>query len=229
MTQLEYLLSGCNNRHCKFTFKNGEIAYGVITTYFLNEQDNFYLVRSLQMIEFKKYMDNDDFKKMKELCSPVNLDDLLKAEILDSFGELLVKKTQEVEANKIIWEERKSTWLKSIDELYKEINFWLSDFQKAELLKIKEKEIELNEEYIGKYKTKRLEIYLGNDIITFTPKGTLIIGSYGRIDMNGPRGEALIIEPQWNAWKFAKRAPKMKYWDVNEQSLKEAIQEIING
>jgi hypothetical protein len=229
MTQIEYLQSGCDNKHCKFTFKSGEIAYGVLTTYFQNEPNKYYLVRSPQMIEFKKYMDSNDFNNMKKLCSPIDLSDLVKAELLDSFGELLVKKTQEVEKNKVDWEARKTTWLKSVEDFYLNINSWLADFKNAELLKIKEKEIDLNEEYIGNYKTKRLEIYLGNDIITFTPRGTLIIGSYGRIDMRGPKGEALIVEPNWDEWKFAKRTPKMKYVDVNEQSIKEAIQEIING
>jgi len=229
MTQTEYLQSGCNNKHCKFTFKKGEIVYGVITTFFISEPDNYYLVPSPQMIEFKKYMDSNDHKKMKELSTLINLDDILSVKLFDVFEKLLLKKTEEEEKNKVDWETRKITWLHSIDGFYKKINSWLSPLQKGGLLKIKEKEIDLNEEYIGNYKTKRLEIYLGNDIVTFTPRGTLIIGSYGRIDMRGPKGEALIVEPEWNNWKFAKRTPKMKYFDVNELSFKEAIETIING
>jgi hypothetical protein len=229
MTQSEFQQSGYQNRHSKFIFKSGEIVYGVLHAFFYNEPNNYYLVRSNQLMEFKKFMDSNDFINMKKLCSLMNFDDLEKVELLDSFGELLVKKTQEVEKNKVDWEARKSTWLVSIENFYLSINNWLDDFKNADLLKIKEKEIDLNEEYIGNYKTKRLEIYLGNDIITFTPRGTLIIGSYGRIDMRGPKGEALIVEPNWNDWKFAKRTPRMKYVDVTEQSIKEVIQDIING
>ena len=47
--------------------------------------------------------------------------------------------------------------------------------------------------------------------------------------MKGPKGEALIVEPSWNDWKFAVRVPRTKYWDLNEQSFKEAIQELVNG
>jgi hypothetical protein len=229
MTQIEYLKSGCDNRHSKFTFKNGEIAYGLITTFFHNEHDKYYLVRSPQMIEFKKYMDSNDHKKMKESSSLVNLEDLASAELLDSFGELLVKKKSEEEKDKVDWEKRKTTWLNSVDDLYKIINTWLSPFQKEGLLNIKEKQIDLSEEYIGSYKAKRLEILLGNDIVTITPRGTLVIGSFGRLDMRGPKGEALLVETDWNDWKFAKRTPKMQYWNLTEQSFKEAIQEIING
>ena len=134
MTQIEYLKSGCDNRHSKFTFKNGEIAYGLITTFFHNEHDKYYLVRSPQMIEFKKYMDSNDHKKMKERSTLVNLEDLASAELLDSFGELLVKKKSEEEKDKVDWEKRKTTWLNSVDDLYKIINTWLSPFQKEGLL-----------------------------------------------------------------------------------------------
>ncbi|OGU38957.1 MAG: hypothetical protein A2X61_09495 [Ignavibacteria bacterium GWB2_35_12] len=146
----------------------------------------------------------------------------------DSF-EVFLKKKKQQENNKVDWDERKSTWLKSIEDLYSKINNWLSPFIKESLLDIKEKDIELNEEYIGNYKAKRLDIYLSNDIISLTPRGTLIIGSYGRIDMRGPKGEYLLIEPDWNIWKFAKRTPKLVTWEISEESFKTAIQDVING
>jgi len=145
----------------------------------------------------------------------------------DSFEEFLLKKKQEEEENKINWDERKSIWLKSIDELYANIKEWLESFEDQGFIQIKDdKEITLNEEYIGQYQTRRLNIYLGNDIISLTPKGTLIIGSKGRIDMRGPKGEVLIIQPDWNDWKFAKRTPKLETWDVNSESLKKIIQDL---
>ena len=145
----------------------------------------------------------------------------------DSFEEFLLKKKQEEEENKINWDERKSIWLKSIDELYANIKEWLESFEDQGFIQIKDdKEITLNEEYIGQYQARRLDIYLGNDIISLTPKGTLIIGSKGRMDMRGPKGEVLIIQPDWNDWKFAKRTPKLETWDVNSESFKKIIQDL---
>lgn len=147
---------------------------------------------------------------------------------IDSFEEFLQKKKQEEENNKINWDERKSTWLKSIDQLYANIKEWLKTFEEKGFIQIKDnKEISLNEEYIGQYQTRRLDIYLGNDIISLTPKGTLIIGSYGRIDMRGPKGEILIIQPDWEDWKFAKRIPKLETWNVNSESFKKIIQDLV--
>jgi hypothetical protein len=228
MTETEYSQSGCDNNHSKFTMTDGRIEYGVITTYFSEEPTQYQLVRSPKMIEFKRYMDVNDKEKMRELTIPIDLKDIQKAERLDSFQEMLIDKQGEQEQKKVDWEARKSTWLKSIDNLYSNIKKWLAPFEKEGLLHIKDgKEVNLNEEYIGHYQAKRLDIYLGNDIISLTPRGTLIIGSYGRIDMRGPKGEIMIIEPEWDDWKFAKRTPKLETWDINEESFKAITQELV--
>ena len=146
-----------------------------------------------------------------------------------SFQEFLKKKKQDNKKDQVDWDKRKSAWLKSIEKFYSNIKVWLTPFQTDGLIDIKEKEIDINEEYIGYYKTKRLDIYLGNDIISLTPRGTLILGSYGRIDMRGPKGEKMIIEPEWEKWEFAIRTPKLKMWKITEESFKSAIQDIVNG
>jgi hypothetical protein len=149
-------------------------------------------------------------------------------ENVDSFEDFLKKKSAENEKSKINWDERKTNWLNSIDKLYENINNWLTPFKNKSLITIKdEKKIELTEEYIGSYVVKRLDIYIGNDIVSLTPKGSLIIGSYGRIDMRGPKGEIMIIEPKWNEWKFAKRTLKLETWDINEDSFKAILQNLV--
>jgi hypothetical protein len=104
----------------------------------------------------------------------------------------------------------------------------LKPFEIKGLVKISnEKSINITEEYIGHYNTNRLDIYLGNDIVTLTPKGTLIMGSVGRIDMSGSKGEVMLIEPNWNEWNFAKRIPKLETWNVTEDSFKDILQELV--
>ena len=148
-------------------------------------------------------------------------------EQIDSFEQFLKTKKQEKKIN-IDWDKRRLIWLESIYKLYANIKEWLAPFEQQDFLYIKdEKEIDIIEEYIGHYKVKRLDIYLGNDIISLIPKGTLIIGSYGRIDMRGPKGEILIIQPKWDDWKFAKRTPKLETWDINAESFKKIIQDLV--
>ena len=93
------------------------------------------------------------------------------------------------------------------------------------LIKItNEKKVNLTEEYLGKYSAKRLDIYVGSEIISLIPRGTLIMGSNGRIDMRGPKGEIMALEPEWNRWEFVNPAPTIKTWEMNEDSFKDMIQ-----
>jgi hypothetical protein len=71
-------------------------------------------------------------------------------------------------------------------------------------------QIELSEEKIGKYKCQVLEIDFSGQVIRFEPVGTLIIGAWGRIDIQrkprGLRGETMLTlensreAPEWVLW-----------------------------
>ena len=41
------------------------------------------------------------------------------------------------------------------------------------------------------------------------------------------RGEVMLIEQEWDDWKFAKRTPKLETWDVTEDSLKDILQDLV--
>lgn len=82
MTKEEYYQSGCETYYCKFILKNGTEEYGVITTFFPDEPNNFYLVRANEMPEFKKLMDENNYKEMKELAVLIDLGEIEKAERL---------------------------------------------------------------------------------------------------------------------------------------------------
>lgn len=86
MTELDFINSGCDNRHCRFIFSSGEIAYGVITTFFIDEPRTYYLVTSPNMIEFQKYMNAGDKRNMKKLCSVVNLKNLKEADPVEKIS-----------------------------------------------------------------------------------------------------------------------------------------------
>lgn len=149
-------------------------------------------------------------------------------ENIDSFEEFLRKKKTEESSNRTDWPARLDKWLESIDVFYMQIREWLNEFEQKGFLRIvMDKEVSLNEEFVGSYKTKRMDIYIGNDLISIIPKGTLIIGSYGRLDMRGTKGEILIIQPEWNDWKFAKRTPRLETWDVNAESFKKILQDLV--
>ncbi len=144
---------------------------------------------------------------------------------LNPFEEFLINK-QKSQKKKINWKKRKKNWLNSIDSLYSDIEEWLKPFIEKELMEIKRKKLNLDEEYIGQYEVPLLDVYIGKDIISLKPKGTLILGSYGRIDMRGPKGEVMMIEQEWNNWIFAERTPKLETFGINEETFKSFIQKL---
>jgi spore coat protein CotH len=80
MTKSEYALSGCENYHSKFTFDNGTEEFGVMTTFFPDEPDNYYLVRSPKLIDFKKLMDDNNYQEMKKNCVRIDLGKMIRVE-----------------------------------------------------------------------------------------------------------------------------------------------------
>jgi hypothetical protein len=146
---------------------------------------------------------------------------------IDSFEEFLKRKNRD--EKQIDWALRKTSWLNSINEFYKNVNDWLDPFIKDSLLKIDEKDTQLYEQHIGYYSAPQLDIRIGNDIVSLTPKGTMVAGGYGRIDLRGPKDEIIILEEKWNSWKFLPKHGTNNSWNVNPSSFRNAIQDVING
>lgn len=95
-------------------------------------------------------------------------------------------------AQTVNWELRKNKWLEVLNSLNLQIRTMLI---KAG---VPEKNITdtmhiISEESLGKYKAKGLKVEIGKQVITFTPVASVIIGGYGRVDVNGPQGEVKLI------------------------------------
>ncbi|MFD1256157.1 hypothetical protein ACFQ3S_05070 [Mucilaginibacter terrae] len=145
----------------------------------------------------------------------------------NSFEDFLKAKNQNEKP--VDWIARKSQWINSVNNLYRNIGIWFLPFISQSLLRTSYREISIYEEYIGRYSINQFDIVIGNDIVSLVPVGTLLLGSYGRIDIRGPKGSLMIVEQQWNEWKFVNSHDKMKRWTVNEESFKAVIEELING
>jgi hypothetical protein len=159
----------------------------------------------------------------------------------------------------IDWSKERDEWLDSLQQLYKSIEEYLCEYIKAGAIKLRDSMIELNEENIGVYKAKRLVIAIGAQEIVFTPVGTLLIGSKGRVDIEGSAGNSRlvlinkntthptqmvratvrIIPPEGGptpspkeiewAWKIVSRPPAMRFTELNKETLFEMLMEVSNG
>jgi hypothetical protein len=152
-----------------------------------------------------------------------------KAMKVDTFEDFLKKKKEE--EPKINWERRQAQWIKSVTDFYNNVKKWLKPVTEKGLLVIKEDSwVHIYEDGFGDYDIKKIEIIVGkNNIITLTPRATLVLGGYGRIDMKGPMGEISIVQIKWGKWKFINKLTRNELWDANEETFKSVIQDLVNG
>ena len=113
----------------------------------------------------------------------------------DKFVELVKKhseseKRKEALAPKVI-EARRSWWIQHVNALFAQVQVWLEPVIKDELVTFEIMRIEINEDLLGSYTLERAVIRLADESLEMTPVGSLIFGSFGRIDVKGPNGQLL--------------------------------------
>ncbi len=86
------------------------------------------------------------------------------------------------------WDCEKQFWLDAVDKLYKDIVTWLEPLRENPNFKIRFEKIVLQEEEIGAYEVNRMIINLKGHKAILEPLGTIVIGSKGRIDLQGTNG-----------------------------------------
>ncbi len=145
--------------------------------------------------------------------------------------------------------------LRRIGEFYQIVQGFLKEYLEQGKVSINPRPLTLNEEYIGSYETEKCHLRMGSQEVVFSPVGTRIIGSRGRIDMKGRAGKVrfLLVDKDlegisvktriyaggetpkekdmeiiWT-WKIATPPPLLRYVDLNEESFFDAIMEVANG
>lgn len=100
---------------------------------------------------------------------------------------------QKEEQEKVInWEIKKEEWTKEIDTFLEQIKRYFKKYKGSGVV-IYEQPLNINEEYIGSYVTKKLIVKFNNDTVIFTPVGRNIIGAKGRLDMDGKAGKVKFV------------------------------------
>ncbi|WP_447071735.1 hypothetical protein [Shewanella indica] len=174
------------------------------------------------------------------------------------FEDLLKKHESKSEEKEIDWQSQKDEWLAFIDQFYKALEQWLSPYKEQGTVSYSYKDLQLTEEYIGTYTVKVMTVDFAGQKITFEPIGTLLIGTKGRIDMEGVKGRVQFIladkdskgmkvsvsisidgekpkekknqkTPDWT-WKIVLReSRKVSFVEFNEENFFDALMEIVNG
>ncbi len=91
------------------------------------------------------------------------------------------------------WDKERRDWIAHLDALYEKVESFLKKYKDEGSIGIEYKETELFEENLGTYPVRTMIIQIGRQAINLTPVGTLLIGSKGRVDVEGPYGKAALV------------------------------------
>ncbi len=154
------------------------------------------------------------------------------------------------------WAAERDKWLNDLKELYSKIELFLANYIKAGEITHEYRDLRLNEENIGTYVAPMMILRIGRQEITLAPIGTLLIGSRGRVDVVGPAGSTRFMlvdrdatkwgvrvsavapgaprqeeppkEIHW-AWKIVTNPPVVRFVELTQESLFQALLEVANG
>lgn len=162
---------------------------------------------------------------------------------MNEFDELIRKKASELRAeafaNHVNWESRKTWWKKRLGELFCEIHQWFQPLIDEEIIQFKEEVIDLHEEQFGSYQASKLTLSIGLSNFEVVPVGSVIVGGFGRVDLIGPHGRAMLILAAENAtlpleerqlsskWYLVNRDNRLKLAPLSEETFKQIFSDLI--
>jgi len=111
---------------------------------------------------------------------------------MSELKDFLKKKAEQAQLRKSVdWEARRQWWIARIDNLFIEIEQWLEPLR-DDVVVVREY-LEVEEEYLGKYNVEKMIISVGEEKVELLPFGTIVIGSYGRVDLVGDNGMIMLV------------------------------------
>ena len=175
-----------------------------------------------------------------------------------TFDEFIAEQTARSDESRIDRDKEIKEWRQQLDRFYKTVETFLRSYIEEGKVRLHYGKKQLHEEFLGNYQVESLVVEIGSNKIYLDPVGTLLIGAKGRVDMksnygtvkfvlvpqdsSGPKINVRIwteneepppeehLDPvaQWD-WKIATPPPNIKYIELQEESLKNAIMEVLNG
>lgn len=91
------------------------------------------------------------------------------------------------------WEERRIWWQNKVGELETQVKEWLRPLIDSGTIKFSQWTVRITEETLGTYSIPTVQIELRHRNLWLRPIGSVIVGGFGRINVDGPAGNAMLI------------------------------------
>jgi hypothetical protein len=138
------------------------------------------------------------------------------------------KQKQSVGSGHINWDDRRDKYVAAVNDLYTRIKAMLAEPIAQKTITLQRRSKQLTENYIGTYSIDDLLLLTGDEQVRFSPRGRNIVGSSGRVDVLGERGEAVLIVQIDGHWGFVQsRQPTLRVVPFGESSLAEMLKVVM--
>lgn len=171
----------------------------------------------------------------------------------DKFMEFVQAQTavaSEDTAGAMSIEQDKQRWLFHLDGLEKFVDDSLSAYAGTGI-KRSTIMVTVTEEQTGSYQAPQIEITVGPAVVKLKPIGTFLIGAWGRVDMEGPRGVCRLLLVRRDAknslsafsrepvpaplaaldlvWKIMPTPPGMDYIQLTREIFLDMLIKVVRG
>jgi hypothetical protein len=129
------------------------------------------------------------------------------------------------------WQAKKEDWIRSVEGLYTLVRKMLRKSIESKDVAVHTFNVEVDEDYIGTYTIPALELTVGGERVEFRPKGVLVFGAAGRVDVRGDRDSVTLIRNpngQTSEWAVVlQRVPHLKTVQFDRESLKYVLERVM--
>jgi len=149
----------------------------------------------------------------------------------DQLTEFIRSRKEQAGRSAVDWQAEKDNWIRSVEELYALVMNMLRESIKSRDVALGTSNVEVTEDYIGTYTIPTLELVVGGERVEFRPRGALVFGAKGRVDIRGGRDTVTLIKNTDKAgggWSvILQRMPHFTRVPFDEESLKDALERVM--
>ena len=142
----------------------------------------------------------------------------------------LRRKKAELTTPNVSWSIKRDQYLASVERLYDLITHdYLGALDDEELVRIDRlRSTTISEPFVGAYPVPVMMLYIGGQRVTFRPKGVMVVGSSGRLDVVGIRRTARLIRDNHDVWFWRySRDPRFQMVPLDEATFLDILQRVM--
>lgn len=121
-------------------------------------------------------------------------------------------------------------WKSAVESLFNRLRVWLTDAVNDGLFRVETYDFQAEEPKLGTYDVPGLKIITPTDeVINVRPKARLVVGAYGRVDLDCAPNKAILVQSEPGRWQFASLDTRNGWTmtELSEDSFWEALQKLI--